>query len=401
MAQVLIADKLHPSVLADISQLGCEVIEQPQLSADDLPQAIGDADILVVRSTKVTAKTLDAANNLSLIIRAGAGVNTIDVSAASSRGIHVANCPGVNAAAVAELAIGLLVAADRQIVPANIDLREGRWRKKVYGDAHGLKGRTLGILGLGAIGKAVARIALGMEMDVVAWSRSLTPGMAECLHVRYAASPLELARQSDAVSVHLAMADETKHLVNDEFLAGMRDGAILINTARGPLVNTAALRSAILEKKLRVGLDVYEDEPAGGEDSFPDTELAQIVTATPHIGASTAQTSEAIGTAVVELIREFVTEGRVSDPFNMNNRSPATHRLVVRHLNQVGVLAAVLDGLREENINVEEMENSIFDGAKAAVCSLHVDSAASDTLLEKLSKQGSILRLSQFEIERS
>lgn len=399
MVQVLIADALHASVIPTLKSLDVDVDERPQLSAEELPTAIGGKDILVVRSTKVTAATLAAADQLSLIIRAGAGVNTIDVEQASRQGIHVANCPGVNAAAVAELAVGLLIAADRRIVDASVDLRNGSWKKKVYGAAHGLKGRTLGILGLGAIGRTVARIAQGLDMNVLGWSRSLTPEKAAQLGINYADTPLEVAQQADAVSVHLAMNDQTKHFVDAKFLSAMRDGAILINTSRGPLVDTAALPAAIKDKQLRVALDVFEDEPSGGDASFEQTDLASQITATPHIGASTAQTSEAIGAAVVDLVTSFVSQGHVAHPVNMSNRSPATQRLVVRHLNQVGVLASVLDGLREEDVNVEEMENAVFDGAHAAICTLYLDSCPTDQLLDALRSQEAILQITRFEIE--
>jgi D-3-phosphoglycerate dehydrogenase len=398
MARVLVADKLHSRVTQQLEALGCDVDAQPQLGTDQLPGAISDSDILIVRSTKVDESTLNAAANLSLIIRAGAGVNTIDVAKASDRGIHVVNCPGVNAAAVAELTAGLLIAADRRIADACADLRSGSWKKKMYSQAHGLKGRTLGILGMGAIGRAVAKIAQGMEMNVVGWSRSFTPEQAKRLGMAHAATAKEVAQQSDAVSVHLALAKETQHFIGSEFLNAMRDGSILVNTSRGPLVDTEALREAIDKKSLRVALDVFEEEPSGGDVPFNDTQLAKRITGTPHIGASTTQTSEAIGDAVVEHVRLFVKEGRVANSVNMGNRSPATHRIVIRHLNRVGVLASVLDGLRAENINVEEMENTIFDSAEAAICTLHIDSAPSEKLTASLSGQKDILQISQFRI---
>ncbi|MFH0794543.1 MAG: NAD(P)-dependent oxidoreductase, partial [bacterium] len=272
--KVLIADRLSDKTVADLKKLGAEVVVNTALTEDNLGEALGDVEVLIVRSKKVKAPAIAAAPQLSLIIRAGAGVNTIDLAAASSRGIHVANCPGKNTDAVAELAIGLLIAADRRIVAATNDLSAGKWRKKEYGKATGLKGRTLGILGLGGIGKAVARRAQGLEMKVVAWSRSLTEEAAEELGVGFCASPEALARQSDAVSVHLALKPETKHIINKAFLDQMKNGAILINASRGEVVDTTALKEAIRAKKLRVGLDVFENEPTGGEDTFADTELA-------------------------------------------------------------------------------------------------------------------------------
>ena len=201
-----------------LSDLGIELDIQPDLTAEQLPDAIGEAHALVVRSTKVSADTINAGRKLSLIVRAGAGVNTIDAAAASSRGIYVTNCPGMNSAAVAELAIGMLVACDRRIVDASTDLRAGKWRKKEYGKARGLRGRTLGIVGVGMIGRAVALAARGLGMRVAAWSRSLDPARAAELELDYCESPLALAKCSDAVSIHLAASPETRGFVDREFL---------------------------------------------------------------------------------------------------------------------------------------------------------------------------------------
>ena len=392
--KVLIADKLSPATVAALQELGLEVRVDADLTAERLPDEIGDANILVVRSTTVNAATFEAGKGLSLVIRAGAGVNTIDLAAASERGVYVANCPGKNTAAVAELAIGLLIAADRRICAATDALRAGQWKKKEFGKSRGLKGRTLGILGLGAIGLAVARRALGLEMDVIAWSRSLTPERAEELGIGYADSPEMLARESDAVSVHLAMTPDTKHMVNKAFLDAMKPGSVLINSSRGELVDTEALKAAIAEKELRVGLDVYEDEPAGGEADFPQADLAGVIAAgTPHIGASTDQASEAVAEEVVRIVDVFLKTGHPAGTVNLCKRSPATHSLVVRHMNKVGILAGVLLGLREEGINVEEVENTIFEGAKAACCSILVDQAPSDALLSKMKENPDILHV--------
>jgi D-3-phosphoglycerate dehydrogenase len=390
---VLIVDKLSPEVVTALKMLDLLVEVRSDLSAETLPEAVGSADILVVRSTKVTAATIQAAARLSLIIRAGAGVDTIDLAAASERGIYVANCPGKNTAAVAELAIGLLVAADRRITDATLALRNGTWRKKEYGKARGLAGRTLGVLGFGAIGKAVARRAAGLDMKVMAWSRSLTPQAAEAAGVGQVASAEALAPACDAISIHLALTPETKHIVGARFLDAMRPGAILINTARGGLVDTAALRSAIASKGLHVGLDVFEGEPAGGEAEWTDKELASLVTCTPHVGASTDQASEAIAAEVVRIIDLFVNTGHPPGTVNLCAHSPAKHRLVVRHLNRVGVLACVLDGLREEGINVEEVENTIFAGAAAACCSMLLDQAPSAALVDGLRTNDNILHV--------
>ncbi len=392
--KVLIADKMSSQTEVALRELGATLEVKPDLSADDLPGAIGDAQVLIVRSTKVTAATIAAGKKLSLIVRAGAGVNTIDVDAASQRGIYVTNCPGKNSAAVAELAIGLLIACDRRIVNATNDLRNGQWRKKEYGKARGLRGRTLGIIGMGMIGKEVVCRAQGLGMRVLAWSRSLTEAAAEELGVEYCASPLEIARRSDAVTLHVAAAAETNRLVNKEFLDALPNGAILINTSRGEVIDQGALIDAIQRKNLRVGLDVFADEPKPGEAPFADAELAKLVTATPHIGASTDEASEAIAEESVRIIRLFRETGKPVNTVNMCARTPATHSLVVRHFNRVGVLASILDLLREEGINVEEMENTIFAGAKAACCTLQLDTPPSDAIIAALTQNDAILQVS-------
>jgi D-3-phosphoglycerate dehydrogenase len=394
--KVLIVDKLSPETVTSLEKLGLHVEVRSDLNADNLPSAVGDVDILVVRSTKVTSATIAAAGQLSLIIRAGAGVDTIDIATASTRGIYVANCPGKNTAAVAELAIGLMIAADRRIINSTVDLRNGAWKKKEYGKARGLAGRTLGILGFGAIGKAVAVRAKALGMNVVAYDpvpACMNEKVAAEFGVGYAATPLALASASDAVSVHMASTPETKYTVNKKFLDAMKPGTILVNASRGTLVDTQALKTAIAEKGLRVGLDVFEGEPAGGEAEFADKELAALVSATPHIGASTDQAAEAIAGEVVRIVELFLKTGHPAGTVNLCMKSPATHRLVVRHYNRVGVLAAVLDGLRGEGINIAEMENTIFDGAKAACCSLQLDKPPSLQLVGKLRTDENILHV--------
>lgn len=391
--KVLIADKLSDKTVSALKALGMEATVNADLTADNLADAIDDSDILVVRSTKVNAKTISAAKNLSLIIRAGAGVNTIDLASANTRGIYVSNCPGKNTEAVAELALGLLIAADRQVVNATSDMRGGAWKKKEYGKARGLKGRTLGILGFGEIGKSVAVRAQSLGMRVLAWSRSLTEEVAAEYGVGYSPNLTSLAGQCDAFSIHVAYKPETHHLINKAVLDAMKNGAILINTSRGEVVDTAALKAAIREKKLRVGLDVFENEPAGGEAEFADKELAAMVTATPHIGASTDQASEAIADEVVRIVKTFQETGVPLNTVNIRARSSATQSLVVRHFNRVGVLAGILGRLRSSGINVEEMTNIIFEASKAACCTLLLDHAPSKEVLNEMGSDENIIEV--------
>ena len=391
--RVLFADALSESAVSALREMGCEITINADLKAEDLAGAIGDHEILVVRSTKVNAAAINSAPNLALIIRAGAGVNTIDLDEASAHGITVANCPGKNTDAVAELAMGLLVAADRRIHAACTDLLSGEWKKKEYGKSHGLKGRVLGVLGLGSIGRSVASKAKGMEMEIIGWSPSLTPAKAEAMGIGYCESPLALAAAADAVTLHVAAKPETQHLVNEEFLGAMKPGAILVNTARGEVVDTAALKVAIQSKGLRVGLDVFENEPTGGVAEFTDTELASMATCTPHIGASTAQASEATAEEVVDIVRNYRESGKPTNAVNLLDHSESVINMTVRHYNKVGVLAAVLTDLRGAGINVEEMANTIFAGSKAACCVLHLDAAPSAGVIATITAQEHIIQV--------
>jgi D-3-phosphoglycerate dehydrogenase len=391
--KILIADKLSSRALSALAEAGLATDFRPELSADDLPDAVPGYNVLVVRSTKVSGKAVAAGDSLSLIVRAGAGVNTIDVEATSARGIYVTNCPGRNSDAVAELAIGLLIACDRRIADATADLRSGHWNKKEFGKAQGLRGRTLGILGTGMIGRAVASLGQALGMKIVAWSPSLTAERAEDLGVQWAESKADVARLSDAVSIHIAAKPATQHFVDAEFLSAMPDGAILINTSRGNLIDTNALKDAIATKQLRVGLDVFEDEPSSGVAQFTDTAFASSVTCTPHIGASTNQAAEAIAAEVVNIITAFRETGRPLNVVNVNSRSSGAFSLVVRHYNRIGVLAGVLDALREEKINVEEMENAIFAGELAACCTLQLDEAPSEQLVKHLAGLSHVIQV--------
>jgi D-3-phosphoglycerate dehydrogenase len=399
--KVLIADKFEQSGRDGLNALGCEISFQPDLKDDSLVDEIvkEQPDVLIVRGTKVTEPML-AAGPLKLVVRAGAGYNTIDVAAASRRGIYVANCPGKNSIAVAELAFALILALDRRIADSVIALRAGEWNKKEFSKARGLFGRTLGLVGLGKIGQEMIPRARAFGMPVVAWSRSLTPEKAEKLGIERMDSPLDLARAADIVSVHVALKPDTKMLINSAFFAAMNDGAYFINTSRGDVVDQSALVEAIHAKGIRAGLDVFAAEPASGVADFEDPIANETnVYGTHHIGASTDQAQEAIAAETVRIIKTFKETGQVPNVVNLAAQTPATHRLVVRHLDRPGVLAQVLDAIKAESINVQEMENIVFDGAEAAVARINLDKAPSAKTLASLRNGGGdIIELNVLEI---
>ena len=385
--KVLVADKFEQSGIDGLKAAGCEVIYQADLKDEALTLALRDsaADVLVVRSTAVTGAMLET-GSLSLVVRAGAGYNTIDVATASRRGIYVSNCPGKNAIAVAELAFALVLALDRR-VPDNVaDLRNGIWNKKEYSKARGLHGRTLGLLGYGNIGQEMARRAHAFGMPIVVWSRRFATGRDriadEPIPMQLAQSPAEVAERSDVLSVHLALHADTRGLVNASVLDKLKPGSYFINTARGEVVDHAALATAVRERGLRVGLDVFAAEPSGATGVFTDPIVAlPNVYGTHHIGASTDQAQDAIAAETVRIIASYKDTGKVPNVVNLAKKTPATHRLVVRHRDRPGVLAHVFEHLRNGDINVQETENVIFEGAQAAVARINLDRAPSDALL--------------------
>jgi len=384
--KILIADKFEQSGRDGLEGMGCEISFQPDLKDEALVEAIGkeQPDVLIVRGTKVTESML-AAGPLKLVVRAGAGYNTIDVAGASRRGIYVANCPGKNSIAVAELAFALILALDRRIADNVIALRAGEWNKKEFSRARGLFGRTLGLVGLGKIGQEMIPRARAFGMPVVAWSRSLTPRKAEHLGVEPKATPLEVAQAADIVSVHVALKPDTRMLIGTEFFAAMKKGAYFINTSRGETIDQAALVAAIHARGIRAGLDVFAIEPASGVADFEDPIANETrVYGTHHIGASTDQAQEAIAAETVRIVKSFKEAGHVPNVVNLAERTPATHRLVVRHRDRPGVLAQVLDAIKAEQINVQEMENIVFDGAEAAVARINLDKAPSNGTLDQL-----------------
>jgi len=400
--KVLVADSFEKSGLEGLKAAGCEVVYEPDAKDDRLTEAVRStgADVLVVRSTKVTSAMLDA-GRLALVVRAGAGYNTIDVPAASKRGIYVSNCPGKNAIAVAELTFGLMLALDRRIPDNVAELRAGKWNKKAYSKARGLRGQTLGVLGIGSIAQEVIRRAAAFGLDVIVWSprfegeerpmtepEARTLGLeteARLIRIELAPTPAAVAARADILTVHLAFGADTKGLVNRDVLARLKPGAMFINTARGEIVDHAALLEAAREKGLRVGLDVFANEPAAATGDFRDDLVALAsVYGTHHIGASTDQAQEAIAAETVRIVRSFKDTGRVPNVVNLASRTPATHMLVVRHRDRPGVLAHVFDHLREANLTVPETETIVFEGAEAAVARINLDGFPPTALCDKI-----------------
>ena len=383
--KTLIADKFSENHLDRLKQIGCDVTYSPNVKAQDLKQIMAPYQVLVVRGKEVSAETLGASQDLALVLRAGAGVNTIDLKAASARGVFVSNCPGKNSIAVAELTFALLLAVDRRIPDNVAALRAHKWNKKEFSKADGIFGKTLGIIGLGQIGREVAARAHAFGLRTIAWSRSLTVKRAEELGIEYCAELDDVFRRADIVTLHVALKSATRKLVNRDRLALMKPNAILINTARGEVIDQNALRAALEGGNLRAGVDVFDPEPAEGSGDFADPILdLPNLYGTHHIGASTEQAQAAIAEEAVRIIETFVKKGVVLNCVNLAARTPAKWQLVVRHYDRVGVLAFVMDQLRRAGINIQEVQNIVFEGAVAASCRIQLDVETSPQLLASI-----------------
>jgi D-3-phosphoglycerate dehydrogenase len=394
--RVLLADKLPDHVQKRLAPPRFDVRSEPKLEGDSLAQRVSEWDphVVVVRSTKFQAQHARAGRSLQLVVRAGAGTDTIDKEACSASAVLVANCPGKNAVAVAELTLGLLLALDRRIPDNVADLRAGTWAKGRYSVASGLRTRTLGILGMGSIGREVATRAAAFGMHVVAWSRSMTVEQAAAWGVSRRESAVQVAAEADVLTVHVD--GKLKGLVGREVLQALKPGALLLNTTRAGVVDEAALLEVIEQKGIRAGLDVFAGEPSGADGTI-DHPLARHpnVYGTHHIGASTEEAQDAVGDEVCRIIEQFDARGTVDkgNAANLADTTAATHRLDVRHLDRVGVLASVFACLREAGINVQNMENVVFPGG-AAIARIQVASEPTAETLARLNGLDHMLHVS-------
>lgn len=397
---VYLADKLPDEAISTLEKMGIEVTNNPGASKSDLDRGLENANALIVRSTVVSKSCIQNSPNLSLIVRAGAGVNNIDIEAASNLGIYVANCPGKNAIAVAELTMGLILNLDRYISDNVSDFREGNWNKATYSKADGIYGKVLGVVGIGMIGEEVIKRAHAFGMPIVAWSRSLTPEKAEKLGVARKNSIAEVASSCDVLTVHLALNADTKGIISKEILSKLKDGAYFINTSRAAIVNEEALFEELKSGRIRAGLDVFGREPEfkKGEFSTNFQELDNVYI-THHIGASTQQAQLAVAYDAVDIIRGYAKEGHVRNWLNRCDHTDAPWQLVVRHFDKPGVIANVMNELKQANINAQELTNVIFEGKQTACCTIQVDAEPSDEIMKSIrTRQDEVISASLIQI---
>jgi len=309
---IVIADSLPPAAADALRSAGWSVDARAGRKPDDLARDLKDADALIVRSaTQVTKELIAAAPRLRVIARAGTGVDNVDVTAASDRGILVMNAAGANSISVAELALALMLALSRSIPTADASMKKGVWDKKRLTGVE-LRGKVLGIIGFGRIGREVAARARGFGIDIIAHDPFIPARAAETIGVPLVSLDDLLAR-SDYISLHLPSLPETRHLLNAERLSKCRSGVRIVNTARGELIDEAALAAAIESGHVAgAGLDVFETEPPT-DDRL--TKLPQVI-ATPHIAASTVEAQELVGEEIVNSVREYLADGVIRNAVN-------------------------------------------------------------------------------------
>jgi D-3-phosphoglycerate dehydrogenase len=385
--KILVVDKFEQSGLDRLRGLARELAYEQSLKDAALAEKVAsfDPNVLIVRSTKVTRPIIQAGKALQVVIRAGSGIDNIDVTAASERGVGVANCPGMNAVAVAELTIGLMVALDRSIPDNVADFRAKKWNKKKYGArALGFKGRTLGIIGAGKIGTEVARRAAAFEMKVLYTHLGRSRGLADLPQCRRTEMS-ELLRESDVVSIHVPGGSSTSNLLDASCLAMMKPSALLINTSRAGVVDEKALAEMLRAGKLRgAALDVFEGEPAGDVPSV-ESPLADVpnLYVTHHIGASTEEAQQAVADETVRIVQHFKATNEILNCVNHNVKPPTT-LLVVKFRNKPGGLAHVFSTLATAGINVEEMDHIIFEGGQTAVAHIRLSPAPDATVVDRI-----------------
>jgi len=295
--KVLICDPISESALNKLREKGIEVIDASNEPKDKLKELVKGVDVMVVRSaTKVRKELIDEMDQMKLIIRGGVGLDNIDVEYAESKGIKVLNTPRASTISVAELTFAHILALARDVTRSTIAIKEGRWEKKKLKGME-LYGKTLGLIGIGRIGQEVAKRAIAFGMYVIAYRRSRKPVRGvELVDLD------TLLRNSDIISIHCPLTDETRHLLGEEEFKKMKDGVIIVNCARGGIIDEKALIKYVKSGKVRgVGLDVFEEEPPTNKEllSLPN------VSFTPHIGAQTKEAQERVGEEVVETILGF------------------------------------------------------------------------------------------------
>lgn len=392
--KILVACEVPDATLDELRPLGSDLIYAPKLAPEELDAKLADVGVLVVENLRVAPASISKAESLQLIVRAGPGAGNVAIEEASAQGVVVAHCPDKDAAAVAELAFGMMFALDRQIYENTEALKQGRWARGEFMGARGLAGRTLGLIGYDGAAMEIARRARCFEMQVVAWSPHMPHEDQLDRDVELCDWPREVARKASIIVVLGSPETEQMSLVDSEFLETLAPGSILIHLAQPGAIDEGAVAQAVQTRGLRVGLDVHSAAPSGDSGKFKSRLLPLVgVIGTHHIGAETQQARDAIAAEIVRTVRTFLINGDVANGLNIAERSPATWQLVCRVRDQVGVMASILDAIRADGINAQEISSRVFLGAKAALCTIALDERPSAQALDAIRAIPDVLHL--------
>lgn len=390
--KILVAIELPRSNLDELQHLATELVYKPGLAGDELESHLRDVAILVVGGARVSAEAIAAGRALQLIVRAGADTSGISVDDASAQGIFVTNVELKEAAAIAEYAFACALALDRHLISNALAAREGRTRREGQRRSAGLAGRTLGLLGWGAVPAEIARRAAAFDMRVVAWHPRIAADPSP--QVEVCDWPRELALRSDVVITHSPPEAADENLLDRDFLFDMREGASLVLIGHAGIVDAEALADAVRRRGLRVAIDLWPAEGSSESVRFPAglLELPGVI-GTYRQADQTRQADDAIAAEVVETVRQFVIQGQVRNCVNLLERSAAAWQLVLRLRDAVGVMAGIMDAIRADGINAEEITSRVFAGARAAWCSIALDERPSTEVLEAIRALPGVLHL--------
>lgn len=390
--KILVACVLPEFAIEELRGLGSEVVVQPTLAGEALVAASRDVNILIVRRTRVPADLFNTASSLQMVLRAGTDVSGIAVEAASAQGVFVTNCPQRDAVAVSEMAFASMLALDRQLLDAVAVARSNSHIKRdEFPEARGLAGRTLGVVGFGPTERELARRARAFDMKVLCWSHSMQGEHAGAEDVDFVNWPRELAARSDIVFVYAPPEEGEELRADSELLSEMREGAHLIHIGVPAALNESAVVEAIERRKIRVATDLFA--PREGERVRSALADRPDVLTTYRLADRSAQARDAIAAETVSIVRKFLVSGVLVNCVNLLERSPATWQLVLRLRDAVGIMANIMDAIRADGVNAEEITSRVFSGARAAWCTIALDERPSAEALQTIRSLDGVLHL--------
>jgi phosphoglycerate dehydrogenase-like enzyme len=390
--KILVACDLPEFALEELRAMGLGVDHRPELTGEDLPEALHDVTVLIVAGVHVSAEAIQRGASLQMIVCWDADTSNVAIDEASKEGIFVAQCVDMSAVSIAELAIGMLIALDRGLTEHATDLRDAR-REGGPPTAVGLAGRTLGLLNLGEVERSIARRTRPLGAKVLAWAPDLTPDQAQIHGVHYCNHAVDLARRSNNLVIYAPTQELGDVRVNKGLLEAMQDRSSLVYIGHPDGFDEQALLDAVQQRGLKLALDIA---PGRGHSAFrPKTDLLKQdgVIGTFRLANRTLQAWHASARQASEIVRRFLISGEVPECVNLLERSPATWLLVLRLRDTVGVMASVMEAIRMDGINAEEITSRVFQGAQAAWATVALDERPGTDALDTIRGLTGVLHL--------